>query len=447
MGSRRCEHLELRRGGVALPRREVAMVGAVGPDFDLRGGINLHGISRLKRSKFPESWGFVIGGESHRVTHMLSLKSWAWVLVLALPTLHAEQLTVLLGTFSRGSSEGIYAVQLDTENGDLSEASLVAELTDPGFLVRHPRLPVVYAVLREKGASGTQVGGIVAYAVDWNTGELTELNRRLTKGGAFAHLAVDPAGRRVIAASYGGGHITAWLLDEDGRLGAGGELLKQTGALGPNAKRQDGPHPHSVTVSPDGRFAWVADLGLDRVFAYDLSGEAPSPRRSGRGDAVTHPGAGPRHTKFSPDGKSFYVLNELDASVTLFRYNAAAGTMEEGQHLSMLPSDYDGAVSASEIRTHPNGRFVYAAHRGDSTIVIFSRDPSSGQLTRQGAVPTGGKTPRNFALSPDGAWLIAANQNSDTLTTFKVDAETGALIPTGKSTAVPHAVCVVFEPR
>jgi len=423
------------------------MVGAVGSGFGLADDINLHGIARLKRINFPESLGFVIEGESHRFADMLSLKSWASVLGLALPTLHAEQLTVLLGTFSGGSSEGIYAVQMDTENGDLSEASLVAELTDPGFLARHPKLPVVYAVLCEKGASGTQVGGIVAFAVDWSTGELTELNRRITKGGVFAHLTVDPAGRRVIAASYRGGHITAWLLDEDGRLGAGGELLNQTGALGPNAKRQDGPHPHSVTVSPDGRFAWVADLGLDRVFAYDLSGAAPSLRPYLNGDAVTHAGAGPRHTKFSPDGKSFYVLNELDASVTLFRYDAAAGTMEEGQQLSMLPSDYDGEVSASEIRIHPNGRFVYAAHRGDSTIVIFSRDPRSGQLTRQGAVPTGGKTPRNFALSPDGAWLIAANQNSDTLTTFRVDTETGALTPTGKSTAVPHAVCVVFEPR
>ena len=59
-------------------------------------------------------------------------------------------------------------------------------------------------------------------------------------------------------------------------------------------------------------------------------------------------------------------------------------------------------------------------------------------------MPTGEKMPRNFALSPDGAWLIAANQNSDTLTTFKVDAETGALTATGESTAVPHAVCVLF---
>ena len=375
---------------------------------------------------------------------MFSLKSALLSLFSVLPIMHAEPLTVLLGTFTRGDSKGVYAVQMDTETGALTDAKLVAELENPGFLARHPKLPVVYAILVEKDSLGSQVGGIAAYAIDWKTGELKELNRRLASGGAFAHLSVDPAGRRVIAASYGGGYVTAWLLDPDGRLGEGGESIAQTGALGPNAKRQNAAHPHSVTISPDGRFAWVADLGLDRVLAYDLTGDAPSPKPHVDGDAVSHAGAGPRHTKFSTDGKSFYVLNELDASITVFDYDAAAGTLDERQQLSLLPPDYDGAVSSSEIRIHPYGRFVYAAHRGDSTIVIFSRDQNSGKLTRLGAVPTGGETPRNFALSPDGAWLIAANQNSDTLTTFKVDAETGALTATGESTAVPHAVCVLF---
>lgn len=377
---------------------------------------------------------------------MFSLKFGLLCLFSILPTMHAEPLTVLLGTFAREDSEGVYAVQMDTETGALSEAKRVAELATPGFLARHPKLPVVYAIQLEEDASGAQVGGITAFAVDWATGELTELNRRVTAAGRFAHLAVDPEGQRVIVASYGGGQVTAYFLESDGRLGEGGELIEQTGTFGPHA-RQKAAHPHSVTISPDGRFAWVADLGLDRVLAYDLTGDASLPTPHVVGDAVIHAGAGPRHSKFSTDGKSFYVLNELDASITVFGYDAAAGTLDERQQLSLLPPDYDGAVSSSEIRTHPNGRFVYAAHRGDSTIVIFSREQSSGRLTRLGAVPTGGKTPRNFALSPDGAWLIAANQNSDTLTTFRVDGETGGLTATGESTAVPRAVCVLFDPR
>lgn len=390
--------------------------------------------------------GWLLGAEAVWSGTMLSLKSLLVFVVCLLPMAHAEQLTVLLGTFTRSQSEGVYAVQLDTQTGALSEAKLVAALTDPGFLASHPKLRVVYALLGEEDSSGTQVGAIAAYAIDWSTGELTELNRGVSSGARFAHLAIDPDGRRVIAASYGGGHIVAWSLEADGRLGVEGESIVQTGPLGPNAKRQGAAHPHSVTIAADGRFAWVADLGLDRVVAYDLTGNAPSPSPHPAGDAVTHPGAGPRHTKFSVDGRSFYVLNELDGTVTVYRYDTAAGTMDEIQQLSMLPADYDGPVSASEIRVHPNGRFVYAAHRGDSTITIFSSDEHTGKLTRIDSVPTGGKTPRNFALSADGEWLIAANQNSDTLTSFKVDTKTGALTATGHSTAVPHAVCVLFEP-
>lgn len=368
------------------------------------------------------------------------------MLVCAPSVMVGEQINVLLGTFSRGESEGIYTVRMDLETGDLSAAKLVARSTDPGFLARHPHLPVVYATLRAKDADGNMAGGLVAYAVDATTGGLTELNRRLVKQGTFAHVAVDVEGRRVVGASYGGGHVTSWSLEEDGRLGAGGEPMNQVGPLGPNAKRQGGAHPHSVTISPDGRFAWVADLGLDRVLAYDLTGRAETLIPHVAGDAVIAPGAGPRHSKFSPDGRSFYVLNELDGTITAFRYDARQGTMREIQHLSILPPEYDGRVSASEIRMHPNGRFVYAAHRGDSTLVIFSRDQDTGRLSRLGAEPCGGETPRNFALSPDGEWLLSANQNSDTLTVFKVDATTGGLTPTGVPTPVPHPVCVLFLP-
>jgi 6-phosphogluconolactonase len=375
---------------------------------------------------------------------MRLLRLLKFTLACVLPMQGAEPLTMLLGTFSRSGSEGVYAVHLDPTTGVLSPARLVANLTDPGFLTPHPTLDVVYAVMREEGPDGKQVGGIAAFTVDLVSGELTELNRKLVPQGSFAHLAVDPAGRRLIAASYNGGHVTNWALLDDGRLGEGGVPVQQVGSLGPNSSRQDAAHPHSVTISADGRFAWVADLGLDRVFAYDLTGEPATLRSHVAGDAVVLPGAGPRHSKFSADGKTFYVLNELMPSITAFRYDAAQGTLAELQHLSILPEDYEGAVSASEIRVHPNGRFVYAAHRGDSTIVSFSRDRVSGRLTRIGAVPCGGQTPRNFSLSPDGAWLISANQNSDTLTVFKVDSATGALIPTEHSTAVPHAVCVLF---
>lgn len=352
----------------------------------------------------------------------------------------AEPLTVLLGTYTRNGSEGIYATTLDPATGALTEARLVKALTDPEFLALHPNGRIVYALTRDEDGRG----GVVALVMDPGTGTLTELNRRTVARGSFCHLAVDPSGRRVIAVSYGGGYTTQWALAPDGRLGPGGNLIEHEGVLGPNADRQEAPHAHSVTISPDGHFAWVADLGLDRVLAFDLTGDVGVLRARPEHDASIAPGAGPRHSTFSPDGQTLYVLNELDGSITVLAYGGTDAVLQPRQHGSILPKGYDGPISSSEIRAHPNGRFLYAAHRGDNTIVTFARDEATGSLTRTGAVATGGRNPRNFALSPDGQWLLCANQDSHNLTVFRVDGETGGLTATGQEIAVPRAVCVLF---
>ena len=381
---------------------------------------------------------------SEIMTRLLRFMSWGlcgWVMAS-----HAESHTVLLGTFTRDKSEGIYAVQMDEDTGALAEAKLVARLPDPEFLALHPNGRVVYSLTREKDEWGREVGAVVAFRVDPASGALTEIIRVAVGRGTFAHIAVDPAGRALFVASYDGGYITSWALDETGRLEGDGVLVKLDGPTGPNPGRQNAGHPHSVTVSADGGFAFVADLGLDRVFAFRLSGDVASLDPHVVGDAVISPGSGPRHSTFSPDGRSFYVLNELDGSITVFAYDATAGTLGQIQHLSILPEGYSGRISSSEIRAHPNGRFVYAAHRGDNTLVSFARDEDTGKLTRLGAIHSGGRNPRNFALSPDGKWLLCANQDSHRLASFGVDAVTGALTPTGLSFEVPRAVCVLFVP-
>ncbi|MCF3648174.1 lactonase family protein [Synoicihabitans lomoniglobus] len=364
-------------------------------------------------------------------------------LVLMLPLVHAEPFTVLLGTYTRDGSEGIYATTLDPTTGAMTKARLVKAMPDPEFLALHPQHRIVYALTRD--ADGR--GGVVALTMDPASGALTELNRRTVTSGTFCHLAVDPAGRRLIAVSYGGGYTTQWTLTEDGRLGPGGDLIKHHGPLGPNPDRQEAPHAHSVTISRDARFAFVADLGLDRVLAYDLTRDAATLHAQPSHDAIIAAGAGPRHSTFSPDGNTLYVLNELDGSITVLAYDATDAALQPRQHLSILPADYHGRISSSEIRAHPNGRFIYAAHRGDNTIAIFARDEKTGTLTRTGAVPTGGQNPRNFVLSPDGRWLLCANQDSHNLTAFRVNDQTGDLTATGQEITVARSVCVLFVPH
>lgn len=357
---------------------------------------------------------------------------------------HAADHVALLGTYTGGESRGIYAVRLNSETGELSKPELMAELSNPEFLALHPNGRFVYALTQVPGENRKSEGAVAAFAVEPETGRLTLLNMEPTGRGSLTHLAVDATGKMVVAASYGGAYVVSFPLADDGKVGTRVSLIPHTGSLGPNRGRQDAPHPHSVTLSPDNRFAFVADLGQDRMFVYRLSLEQGSIAPHEPAFATFEPGSGPRHSKFSPDGKSFYVLDELDGTVTSCRYNAERGVVEPFQRISTLPEDFKGKNTTSEVRIHPNGRFVYAANRGHDSLAVFSRDVKTGALTRVEIVPCGGENPRNFALSPDGAWLLCAHQTSDNLSVFRVDPNTGRLAITSNAAHVPKAVCVLF---
>jgi 6-phosphogluconolactonase len=304
----------------------------------------------------------------------------------------------------------------------------------------------VYALTQIPSEEKKSTGAVAAFALEPESGELRLLNVQGTNRNSLTHLAVDETGRMVVAASYSGGYVVSFPLQSDGQLGAQASMIDQQGPFGPNRSRQEAAHPHSVTLSPDNRFAFVADLGSDRVFAYRLIPEEGRIASHQPEFTSVDPGAGPRHTRFSPDGKSFYVLNELTGTVSVCRYDSGRGAAEPFQLVSTSPDNYTGRNSASEIRAHPNGRFVYAANRGHNGIAVFARDVNTGELTRVEIVSTGGETPRNFALTPDGEWLLCAHQASNNLTVFRVDSKTGRLSQTEHTAQVPKAVCVLFLP-
>lgn len=350
----------------------------------------------------------------------------------------------LLGTYTGEGSRGIYVVRLDGATGALSAPELAIELSNPEFLAAHPERPIIYALTQVTAADGRSHGAVAALAWDASTLRLTRLNAESSGLAPLTHLAVDSTGRMIVAASYNGGYVVSYPIRPDGLVGAPASVREQKGPLGPNQARQDASHPHSVTLSPDNRFAFVANLGLDRVFSYRLSLDEGRLAPGDPAFAVLTPGTGPRHTKFSPDGRTFYVLDELDSTVTACRYEAASGRIEPFQRISALPDSFAGQSTASEVRVHPNGRFVYTANRGHDSLAVFARDPGTGALTRIEIVPSGGKTPRNFALTPDGAWLLCAHQTSGNLTVFRVDSETGRLAAVPQHAEVPKAVCVLF---
>lgn len=361
---------------------------------------------------------------------------------------HAVTHRLLLGPYTRDGSRGIYSTTLDGATGALTAPVLAAEARNASWLAPRPDGRVIYSVDETAALNpdGKPAGAISAFAYDRATGALTKLNSQPYAAGFGppCHLVVDATGRLLIATNYGGGNLAAFRLAADGSLGERVAFVQHTGGPGPVAARQDKPHAHSTTLSPDNRFAFVCDLGLDRVFAYRIDPAAGTLAPAAIPFAVTAPGSGPRHAKFSPDGKFLHVLGELDAHVTTFAYDAARGALTPVQHLASLPAGFTGENTAAEIRLSADGRFAYASNRGHDSLAVFSRDQKTGALALLEIVPCGGKTPRHFNFSPDGRWLVCAHQGSGTLTVFRVAAATGRLTPTATRAGISTAVCVLF---
>jgi len=257
---------------------------------------------------------------------------------------------------------------------------------------------------------------------------------------------VHPSKRFLLTAQYGGGSVALFPLDAEGRLGAAVLDEHEGPGTGVVASRQKDPHPHCCRFSPDGRFALVPDLGLDAVFVYRVDAAKPAITR--QGILKTPPGAGPRHMRFSADGRFIYVVDELSLAVSAFAWDADAGTarlLATTPTLSEEVKAGEAHNSAAEILTHPNGRFIYASNRGNDTVTVFRADPATAELAVIQMQPVRGAFPRNINLSPEGGWLLAAGADSGTVAVHKVDTENGRLTyQTRNIIQVPAPICVLF---
>jgi len=350
----------------------------------------------------------------------------------------AEQVSVYFGTEGH-EARGIYRASFDTESGRLGSATLAAEIGAPGFLALHPDGNKLYATASFAGGAGA-----AGYRMA-DDGSLTLINTSPTGDGGAAHIAVHPSGRFLLTAQYGGGSVALFPLDAEGRLGAA-KLSRHEGGSGVVNGRQDAPHPHWCGFSPDGRFALVPDLGLDGIVIYRVNLEAPSIERHGFAPSV--PGGGPRHMRFSTDGRFIYLLNELSLSVTRYAWDAATGTAQELATVQALGDEVKAAEesnAAAEILVHPVGPFVYSSNRGNDSVTVYRAEPGTGALEVIQVQAIRGAWPRNINLAPGGGWLLAAGADSDTVSVHRVDPETGQLIFRTKGIInVPAPICILF---
>lgn len=354
-----------------------------------------------------------------------------------------DTLRLYVGTYTSAASKGIYTLEMDVATGRLGPAKLAAETANPSFLALHPNGKFMYAVGELGDFQGRKSGAVSAFAITPQNGDLKLLNQQPSGGYGPCHVVIHPDSQHVLVANYSSGSAAVLPIRLDGQLGEPTAVVQHEGT-GPDPQRQQGPHAHAVQLDQAGRFAFVADLGLDKILVYRFGRDTGTITPNEPPAAKLAPGAGPRHLAFHPNGRLAYVINELDSTVTAFAYHAESGTLQNLHSLSTLPTGFAEPNTTAEIRVHPTGRFLYGSNRGHDSIAAFTVEPQTGRLTAIGHQSSGGRTPRNFNIDPTGRWLVAANQASDTLVVLKIDPATGSLSPTGIIANVPTPVCIAF---
>jgi 6-phosphogluconolactonase len=343
----------------------------------------------------------------------------------------ADPYILYAGSYTSGTSKGIYAWRFDSDSGAISSIGLVAETSQPAHIWIAPSGKFLYAVNWDPDAEGT----VSAFRIDSKNAHLTFLNRVSAQGIRPNQVVLDPSGRIAVTVNYRSGTVAAYKVLSDGKLSEAFFVQRHGGPA-------SAPKAHGIEFSRDGTRMYVAELGLDRVYTYRVDARKPLIAPVEPPFVQLHAGSGPRRLQLGRDQRFLYVNHELDSEVSVL---AVRGDMlSEVQAISTLPAGTDVKNTTAEIMIDPAGRHLYVSNRGHDSIAVYSIEPQAGTLTLQANVPAGGQTPRNIRLDPSGKYLFSANENGGTITMFKVDAASGMLQPTGTSLPIDKPAGMYF---
>jgi len=339
---------------------------------------------------------------------------------------------LLVGTYTRGKSEGIYVYKFNSNTGQSALVSS-APASNPSYLAVSPNRRYVYAVNEDKDS-----GAVTAFS--FASGKLKKLDTKPSGGDHPCYVAVDKTGKWVFAGNYSGSNFSVFPVAADGSLKVSSTTITHSGSS-INKERQEKAHVHCTVLSPDNRYLFVSDLGMDKIMAYSFNAASGKLVSAPKPFTEVSPGAGPRHITFAPSGKYAYLMEELSGTVVVFAYHN--GMLRQLQSISSVPADFTGFAGSADIHVSPDGRFLYASNRGESnTIAVFSINPGSGMLTGKGFYPVLGNAPRNFNFDPSGNFLLVANQDSDEIVIFKRNKQTGLLTDSGERIKAGNPVCI-----
>jgi 6-phosphogluconolactonase len=282
---------------------------------------------------------------------------------------------------------------------------------------------------------------VAAYRIDHKTGMLTSMNKVSAKGDLANQVVLDPSGTLAGTVTYASGTFTLYRVEADGRLSEPFYTDQHTGTpLSRRASQAESARDH--VFSKDSKFAYVAELGLDRVYSYRIDAANHTVTPSDPPFVSLSGGSGPRRLQLHPNGRFLYVNHETDSKVTVFEIHE--GTLKTVQTISTMPADYRANNSTAEIQIDKEGKWLYVSNRGHDSLALYAVDPGQGTLTLVEYIPSLGRTPRNITIDPSNEYLLCANQNGENVVVFRIDHRTGHLTPTGSQQAVAQAAGIAI---
>ncbi len=362
------------------------------------------------------------------------------LLLLATLSVSTAEPLVFISAFASGDKGGIHAFSFDSDKGVLKPLHRTTEIQNPFFLALSPDKRFLYAIDAEK-FGGDEDENVAAFALEGRTGRLKRLNHQSARGTASCYLDVDASGKSVLVANYSSGSVASIPVQTDGSLGEAASFVQHSGSSS-NPERQKGPNAHCFVVSPDGKHALAADLGIDKIMIYRLDAAAAKlAPNSMQPFARLTPGSGPRHLIFHANGKVVYVINELANTITVFDWSTNDGTLKEHQTITTLPTDFTGKSYTADLKITPDGKFLYGTNRGHDSIASY-RIGADGKLTLLSIDPSLGKGPQNLLITPDGRWLLCANMPGNNVVVFQIDAASGKITKAGDPVEMPMPSCI-----
>ncbi|WP_249684234.1 lactonase family protein [Pseudomonas sp. RC2C2] len=341
-------------------------------------------------------------------------------------TLTAQAHDLLVGSYTAGSSEGIYRYRFNSDSGQIDPAPLQILMSEnPSWLTLSVDKRLLFAV-NENGAGNGQVS---SFAIG-KDGNLKALSQVPSQGDEPTHSSLSQDQRYLFVANYGvlpapGGSLSVLPVGRNGYLQASVQQDRHKPS-GVNPERQTAPHVHSVVSSDDGKYVFASDLGADKVFVYRYDGASPTQPLSAVEPVSLPPGSGPRHLLFDRDGKHAYLTLEMSAQVVAFDYQD--GKLVELQRLPLTEQNDASAKAAGALHLSADGRFLYVSNRGTANeLLVFAVDDKSGKLMQVQRRSVEGDHPREFTLDPTGKYLLVANQKSNQIVVIRRDPRSGLL--------------------